>query len=958
MRFVESIKTNSSLTQLNVKLTRWLSLTVFLMALVALLGHIFSIPFLTGAVGDFPAMRPLSGLALMLISISILLTTFSRRLILLASVAAIFCIAVGSFTLLGYYFTSLGTPPSIQASLNFVLLGTSALVYLFFPRWIRFAQYIPLFVGATAEIALTANIFNAADMQGFPTPPSQMSMSVITSICFIIASLALLCSHIEVGITQLLFSEKSRSGVIARKLFLTIIFGPLVIGTITHLGLELNFYNERMHDALFIVLFLFVIVRTTWLAAKQYEALEGELRLSEAKARGIISMSTDAIISIDLEQNITLFNEAAEKIFGYTKNEILGSKIDRLIPERFRFIHQIDVQDFSKNYQSARRMGERDKVIYGLRKNGEEFPADAAISKIEVGGRIMMSVTLRDITERLRVEKAQGILTEVSNTLSEGLILEKTLQKLAKLVVKNLADYCMLEIALENERPQLKIVSKSLEMAEKCAQCDVFSELVKAQPSPFSKMLLKSKEALLIEHIDDDHIVSLTANEQQHKHLQELAITSLISVPLLAHNKFIGTLVMISSNPRQHYDNFDFRLAVELASRAALSIENSYLYEVSQKAISIREEILTVVSHDLKNPLTAIKLVGQTLQLLESPNKVTCDRLASKIENSAKQMHILINDLLDFAKIKSGTFSVSKQTEDLSETIRTTIEALQMQAEQHQQKLVTNFSGHLPKVNIDGARFNQVISNLIGNALKFSPAGGTITLTAQPRSFHMLISVSDNGPGIPAEFKEKIFDRFFQTEEAKHKGSGLGLSIVKGIVVAHGGQIWVDSELGKGSTFYFTVPLADQPYLHQKNIDSLDKFKFTDISENTLKGSKILVVDDSEDNLFLIKNFLEKLGAEIHVAESVQSALSNIKFSMPHLLLTDIDMPIESGYDLLSHLRHSADPEESHLPVVALTGHCEAEEVERLKKAGFDNYLSKPLDIEKMISTIMELTKH
>ncbi|WP_409478588.1 ATP-binding protein [Pseudobdellovibrio sp. HCB154] len=1018
-------------------------------------------------------MRPSTATGLLVLAFSFFLTSLKNRYRFLISLSALFCVVLGSFTLAGHFLPFPGLPASPQSALNFVLFGTSLLIYTFFTRFIRVAQILILLAGINAEIALTGYIFNATEFYGFPSYDRKIGMAVQTAVCFILSAVALVCSRPGVGMTQLLFREKSRSGAIARKLFLTIIFGPFVIGAITHFGLYLGLYRDRIHDALFVLIFITLIVRTTWQSAKQSEieelraekaleekqlfesfvensldfaaitgtdnlpkylnpagrhmvglstdypienasitdfympedrsyainvikrsvnengrwqgettlrhwksnkpipvwhtaflirdktskkilgtgsitrdmtyrkALEDELRLSEAKSSGIISISSDAIISIDQDQNIILFNEGAEKIFGYSKKEMMGQKLDLLIPERFH-------------------IGERGSTIYGRRKNGEEFPADAAISKIDVGGSQIMTVTLRDITDRVRIEKAQLFLSEVSAALAEGLILESTLQRLAELVVKNLSDFCILEIACDNdEESLLKIVSKKVTQENKCEDCIKLAELVKSSPSAFSQLILKSRHPFMIEQIREEHLTLLSSSEVQLQTLKHLHFNSLLSVPMMAHNKFIGTLVLVSTSPERQYHDNDLRLAEELASRAALSIENSHLYNQAKNAIATREDILAVVSHDLKNPLTAIKLIGQTLQLLEAPDKATCDRLAAKIESSARQMQVLIGDLLDFAKIESGTFAVAQKSERLLDAVRETVESMQVQAEAKQQSLINNLSKDLPRVNIDLPRIAQVVSNLVGNALKFTPAGGRISISAKPRKFDVLVSVSDTGTGIPAENLAKIFDRFWQAEATKNKGSGLGLSIAKGIVQAHGGKIWAESQVGVGTTIHFTLPLATKASIESDNAMSKSSpSEPLDLSQPVLKGAKILVVDDSPDNLFLIKHLLESMGAEVTVAESVKSALSNIKFSMPHILFTDIEMPEETGYDLLSQLRHSTDVKNKTLPVIALTAHSHDQEMSRIKKAGFDFYLSKPINIEKMISAILQFAKH
>lgn len=942
---------NKNLTALSLKLTRWLSGIVILIPIIAMIGRVFEIPILTGHVGDFPPMHVGGALGIFILSISIFLTTVKRAPRIFSALGALFCFSIGSFALAGYFLPLPIGAISAQAALNFVLMGAGVVIYCYLPQFIRVAQYLVLFAGLNAEIAITGYIFNATELYGFPMYSQGMGMSVPATVSFILLSLAVVCSRPDVGMTKILFREKSPSGVVARRLFLTVILGPLIIGVITHIGLFLGLYEDRAHDALFVIIFIAVIIRNTWQSAKQSEIQElrveqalTEKNLSEARATGIISISADAIISIDRSQNIVLFNEGAEKIFGYSKAEILGQKLDRLIPDRYRGHHHHHVQSFSKDKNAARRMGERGTTISGLRKNGEEFPAEAAISNIDVGGNQIMTVTLRDITESVRIEKAQQLLAEVGSALAEGgLHLENTIQKLAEVSVKSLGNYCILNIACANsECDILKIVAKDPNDKQKSEH---LYRLIKS--GAFSHLIDKSEESLIIENITDYQLSLLANDEAELQVLHDLRLVSLLSVPLMVKQKFIGMLVMISTDSNHRYHDIDLRIAEGIASRAALSIENSHLYNESQKAITDREEILAVVSHDLKSPLTTIKLIGETLQLLPSPDKRTCDALAIKIQKSAGQMQVLIGDLLDFAKIQSGTFSVNKSAENLADALREITESLQAQAAANQQTLITDFADNLPKVNIDTPRIVQVVSNLLSNALKFTPVDGTIKISASARDSDVIVSVSDTGPGIAAENLDKIFDRFWQVESAKHKGSGLGLSIAKGIVQAHGGKIWAESELRQGTIFHFTLPIAETT--------AADSVRST---KNILHGKHVLIVDDSQDNLLLIKLLLEGMGAEVSVAENVKSALSSIKFSLPNILFTDIEMPEESGYDLLTRLRESSDSKNSSIPVIALTGHEDNQELDKIKAAGFDLCLSKPINLDRMVSAILKFTNH
>ena len=194
---------------------------------------------------------------------------------------------------------------------------------------------------------------------------------------------------------------------------------------------------------------------------EQIKVAEQRLKESEAKFSGIISIAADAIISIDEQQRITIFNKGAEQIFGYTEAEAIGAPLDTLIPARLREIHRFDVEAFVSGDVTAHRMSDRDITLVGVRKNGEEFPAEAAISKLQLGDDTLLTVALRDITERTRVEKEQRFLAEAGAVLSTSLDYEQTLATVAHLVVRDFADWCLIEVVEEHEPGwQRRVVSR------------------------------------------------------------------------------------------------------------------------------------------------------------------------------------------------------------------------------------------------------------------------------------------------------------------------------------------------------------------------------------------------------------------------------------------------------------------------------------------------------------------
>lgn len=538
----------------------------------------------------------------------------------------------------------------------------------------------------------------------------------------------------------------------------------------------------------------------------QRKRLEEELHLSEAKASGIVSVSADAIISIDESQHITMFNEGAENIFGYMQAEAVGQSLDILIPERFRAAHRQHIGRFASGNAGARRMGERGATIFGRRKSGEEFPADAAISKIEVGGKRVLTVSLRDITEQKRIEREQRFLAEVGVALGATLRFDETLESIVRLTVRDFANFCLVDLVGEDGKvKRAKVGSRD---PGKARICDL---LLKRRRDSNESDLAWSVQAkgkpILLEQLSSGMLVSLFQGGAQLQGVRALDLKSAIAVPLVAHEKFLGVITLLSSSSQYRMD--DLPLAEQLGLRVAFSIENAQLFETAQRAIKTREDVIAVVSHDLKNPITAIGLTTQVLRRLDPSDRTQRNVFVGRIESAADQMLRLISDLLDFAKIESGRLLVDCRAEQVRDLVASIIEPIKSQAEAKRLKLEVDAAENLPAVFCDRNRIGQVLSNLLGNAVKFTPEGGCIRVFAKQMGGYVELSVSDTGPGISAEHLPNVFERYWQAKETRKLGSGLGLSIAKGIVEANGGEIGVESQPGMGARFYFTLPVAE-----------------------------------------------------------------------------------------------------------------------------------------------------
>jgi PAS domain S-box-containing protein len=541
---------------------------------------------------------------------------------------------------------------------------------------------------------------------------------------------------------------------------------------------------------------------------RQHNAEEA-LRASEAKFSGILSIAADAIITIDESHRILHFNQGAEEIFRYTAADAIGQPLSILLPERFRPTHEAHVRSFAESPEPARRMGHR-RAVSGRRRDGTEFPAEASISKLtQPDGSRIFTVVLRDITERKRAEEADEFLTDASARLVQSLQQDAVIDAVAAMTVPTLADACFVDLVDDNDEIQRYARAEAPDAGEVMATLAANFTPTLDSPSPVIDAM-RRRRAELIEAVDDDWI------ERTEEHLPAIALwkrlgmRAMYVVPLMVADRARGALVLLDLGRRQSRFSPDARALIQRFARgAALALGNARLYSAARRATSVRDEVLAVVSHDLRNPISAIAMCARILREAPPADAVERERMLTAITEATVWMQRLIRDLLDISAVEAGRLSVERQATSLASIVSTATGMVSGELEQQSVRLVVEPVDEAVAVNVDASRIVQVITNLLGNAIKFTNAGGTVTLRVRREPSALVVSVSDTGVGIDPAALPHVFDRFWQARATPRRGSGLGLAIARGIVEAHGGRLWVESELGKGSTFSFSIPVAD-----------------------------------------------------------------------------------------------------------------------------------------------------
>jgi signal transduction histidine kinase/CheY-like chemotaxis protein len=378
----------------------------------------------------------------------------------------------------------------------------------------------------------------------------------------------------------------------------------------------------------------------------------------------------------------------------------------------------------------------------------------------------------------------------------------------------------------------------------------------------------------------------------------------------------------------------------------------------AEEASRAKNNFIGTVSHELRTPLNSIMLWSAAL-LRDSTLGENTRRGMIAIERAVRSQARLIEDLLDISRIESGRMRLDVQAVDLAEVVRAGVESIRVAAEAKSITLQEIIDPRVDSIAGDPGRLQQVVWNLVSNAVKFTPKGGKIQVRVERINSHVEIIVADTGQGIEPAVLGSVFDRFWQAEgsgQSKHR-VGLGLSIVKEIASLHGGSVTAHSEgLGKGSTFTVRLPLPVSPVpssvpRHHPTV----AWAANAANAPRLDGLSILVVDDDPGACDALNSILSSLGASVAAATSAQAALAMLEALHPDAVISDIGMPVQDGYFLARELRkrEKQTGKDSRMPLVALTAYGRVEDKVQILTAGFDTHALKPVDPVEL-STILE----
>ncbi len=705
--------------------------------------------------------------------------------------------------------------------------------------------------------------------------------------------------------------------------------------------------------------------------------------MDRALLAAIIAGSEDAIISKSLQGEVTSWNAAAERLFGWTAQEMIGTSILRVIPdalhpEETHILEKVRAGERIERYETTRR-----------RKDGTQFDVSLTISPIrDARGHIVgASKIAHDITERRRAEAALVALAE------EGHALE-TLRKVGRSVAS--------EFDLDT------IVQRVIDAATELsgASCGAFFEHASGEGSQGWRLYATSGagrpqcEAFPMPadfpegfrgeasvRSDDIRVDPRFAGTTAATSPGGLSIASYLALPVTSKTgQLIGGLFLVHGE-RGRFNERAERLAAGIASQAAIAIDNSRLVQAlkdrestlsqllsererilqsertaraeAERLSHLKDEFLATLSHELRTPLNAVQ--GWTHLLMRGPSTDQQKEALVIIERNVRAQSRIISDLLDMSRIVSGKIALEVQALQLHQVIQAAVDTVKPTAEARNIRINTMLDTSIGFVRGDPNRLQQALWNLLTNAVKFTPSGGRIQVVLERVNSHVEISVEDTGVGIRQDFLPYIFDRFRQADASttrKFGGLGLGLSIVKNLVELHGGNVRVKSRgENQGSTFIVALPLPHvrpAPERVPPTQDGIDTALDT-MELPSLEGARILVVDDEADGRTLLVRILADRGANCSDADSAEQALEMLKAARFDILLSDIGMPRTDGYELIRGARKLDRERDTPLPAVAITAYARPEDRQRSLVAGYHAHLSKPIEARELVATVAGL---
>jgi PAS domain S-box-containing protein len=701
----------------------------------------------------------------------------------------------------------------------------------------------------------------------------------------------------------------------------------------------------------------------------------------------IVVSSEDAVASKNLDGIVTSWNQAAERLFGYSAEEMIGQSILRIVPDELR--------DEERDILAKLRAGQRIERFETTRltKFGERVEISLTVSPVRDRSGVVIGAAkiAHDITARRRAEQAlseEKHALETLNRVGKAVAAQLELERIVQIVTDAGTELCgaafgafFYNVIQDSDKSYWLYALSGVSR-------DAFASFPMPRATDLFGPTFRGEAIIRSGDIRKDPRYGKTA---PHHGMPpgHLDVCSYLAVPVISHNgEVIGGLFFGHPQPDVFTARAE-RLVLGIASQAAIAIDNARLFQAlrdreaqlrqaaadreqileSERAARseaerlghMKDEFLATLSHELRTPLNAIQGWATLLRQREVTREDT-ERGLETIERNVRAQGQIINDLLDMSRIISGKIHLEVQPLRLHEVIQNAIETVRPSATAKHIRIHPLLDSSIAVMRGDPNRLQQILWYLLSNAVKFTPQGGRIQVVLERVNSHVEIVVEDTGIGIRAEFLPFVFERFRQGDPSMSRrfgGLGLGLSIVQNLVELHGGSVRVKSPgENQGSTFVVALPIShiqEEPTRHRGIVAPQDPLDAIELPR--LDGIAVLVVDDEPDGRALIARILEGRGARPTCASNAAEAVDCLRKERFDILLSDIGMPETDGYELIRKVRALDAARPGPLPAIAVTAYARPEDRQRSLLAGYQMHLAKPVEAREIVAAIAGLIR-
>ncbi|WP_406608869.1 PAS domain S-box protein [Agarivorans sp. JK6] len=640
-------------------------------------------------------------------------------------------------------------------------------------------------------------------------------------------------------------------------------------------------------------------------AIETQEKLALELKQNQSILKATIASAMDAVITTDRHGHVLEFSQSAERIFGYSRDEIVGEELASfLVPEAFREAHRQGLKHFRKTGE-APVLGQR-LELPAMHKEGHEFLSELTISSVEVGDDTVFTAFMRDISDKKRTEQELQLAAEAFDA-NEAIFITN---QHAEIVRVNQAF--------------TRITGYSAE------------EALGQTPS-----ILSSGE----------HDKAFFDNMWQH--LKQDGVWSGEIVNLRKNGERLPEWLSISSvkNPEGEITHYVAHFT-DLSEQKAVEQSLERAKHDAEAASLAKSRFLASMSHEIRTPLNAIINMYQILK--ETDLSLEQQGFVDTGNEAGHTLMALVNNVLDFSKIEAGQLEFNNEWFSATDTLESIVKLFNTTAQQKALKFELDVADEiLPEYFGEPLRFRQIVFNLMGNAVKFTSKGGVSLGLKATQPYGVELTVSDTGIGISKEDKERLFEEFYQVDSGatkRYSGTGLGLAITRQLVEKMGGEVSVESEVGRGTTFTVNLPFRGR---HAPVIQLDDMAEQTEPEQSVIEDARVLLVEDSAMNRAVVTQVLKDFVKELSCAENGQIAVELCEHNEYDVILMDMAMPVMDGLAATRAIRAASGPNQE-TPILAMTANAFAEDKQACFSAGMNDFITKPIDIPLLRAKLVQ----